>query len=116
MAIVAAHQPGEHPKSKSTQPRFASRCVTLYRAPRLAEPEYFLANRQLIKSFLIFKDFDASHDSEWQKIMNGLDLDGATSNSSEEDSAAAAEDVSPEFCDFLPERGPCHGRWTRCDT
>ena len=47
--------------------------------------------------------------------MNGLDLDGAkNSNSSEEDSGGEADnDVSPEFCDFLPERGPCHGRWTR---
>ena len=42
--------------------------------------------------------------------MNGLDLDAANSSAEDESSA---EDVSPEFCDFLFEKGPCHGRWKR---
>ena len=51
---------------------------------------------------IILKDFDSSHDAEWQKIMNGLDLDAANSSAEDESST---EDVSPEFCDFLFEKG-----------
>lgn len=57
-----------------------------------------------VTSTLIIEHTFRTQDGEWEKIRTGMDdiLDTIKNTSS-----------SPEFCDLLSERGPCHGSWSR---
>ena len=57
----SGHQPGELPKSKSAQPRFATRCVTLYSR----------SHRQTLRKFTIHNNAELNIRSTGRTIRSG---------------------------------------------